>query len=245
MSFTCACGKGYTRRSSLHRHKGQCPLVLLPIRFRKRKHDTKDHGQNQQQKQQEEESSNQISSCSSSIDQSHISDQSDEDESSKETHSNTEEEADSDNNEQSDSQEEREQGRYLEEDEMFFGHDPLSPASDHSIHNESDTDEKQEHASHHPFPNMETALLYFTVEKISCFCNCFSLFQSYAAVSQQKVRCFRKFLRRKRYTTLFLGAAKHFQIWPKLQKKSMFQKCYRNRETVSTCFRNEFTLNKI
>ena len=160
MSFTCACGKGYTRRSSLNRHKGQCPLVLLPIRFRKRKHDTKDLGQNQQQEQQEEESkSNQKSSCSSSIDQLNISDQSDEDESSKHSHSNTEEEADSDNTEQSDSQEERDQGRYLEEDELFFGHDPLSPASDHSIHNESDTDEK-EHASHHPFPNMETALLY-------------------------------------------------------------------------------------
>ena len=145
MSFTCACGKVYKCHSSLNRHKGQCPLVLVPIRFQKRKHETKQHGQNQQHRQ-EENKNDQISSCSSSNDQSNIEDniseQTNDNESNKQSHSNTEEEADSDNNEQSDSHEEPEQGRYLEEDELFFGHDPLSPVSDRSSHNESDNDEK-------------------------------------------------------------------------------------------------------
>ena len=164
MSAVCACGKQYTRRSSLSRHKVQCMYGYYKVPRNKRKIDfeefhlqkevhkfqltTEDRKENSSSSAEEEENQSSVEENQRSDEEKEQANSSDDAEKS---HSTSDGEK---NDSTSDSNNELEYG-----EDIYFGEDQVSE-SDKESTNSNSSDEKEINSNYYPFPNMETALIY-------------------------------------------------------------------------------------
>ena len=189
MELRCKCGQTYLNQSSLNRHKKSCVFGLVIIRRGKRKNpehlqheDRVPQGQEEQQEEdlssideprplnrpvfEEKKAASKCNKFASSESSECISSQSnsDESESESESESGSESESESESKIESESESddisEKENDSDIDEDDVYFGEE-IAGGNEAPISNLVEDMERKEKKEYFPFPNKETALLYF------------------------------------------------------------------------------------
>ena len=169
MDFACVCGKEYTRRSSLNRHKVKCAFGYYTYNHSKRKLKTNNFSDSESSQLQNDDADVEEQKILSKKQPKIVDDNDSQFSSNEEASSESSQlESDIDQPQQSESSEESEilfeealsveesdGGVEVEEDNSSNG----DSDTEHKIESDvSDSEEKKSH--HYPFPNMETALIY-------------------------------------------------------------------------------------